>query len=241
MKKYIGIDGCRRGWVAAVLGDRLELIFSETLEEVRGLVVSSTLTLIDMPMGLKSEGQGERVCDVEARKFLKRRKMSIFPVPCRQAVYTDSYRKANEVNREVLGKGLSKQSYNLFPKIREVDSFITKDSEILKRIIEGHPEISFGRTSGMEMEHNKRSLEGFQERLEAIEKFLPGAAFTVESFMKKTQEICGSKRRYLGCHNPGYCCFNSRGGLSHSSRGTSSRLPWDSHENLHSKDREVVT
>lgn len=185
MKKYIGIDGCRRGWVAAVLGDRLELIFSETLEEVRGLVVSSTLTLIDMPMGLKSEGQGERVCDVEARKFLKRRKMSIFPVPCRQAVYTDSYRKANEVNREVLGKGLSKQSYNLFPKIREVDSFITKDSEILKRIIEGHPEISFGRTSGMEMEHNKRSLEGFQERLEAIEKFLPGAAFTVESFMKK--------------------------------------------------------
>ncbi len=120
MKKYAGIDGCRGGWVAAVLGDRLELIFSETLEEMRELVTSSTLTLIDMPMGLKSEGEGERVYDVEARKFLKRRKMSIFPVPCRQAVYSESYSNANEINRKILGKGLSKQSYNLFSKIREV-------------------------------------------------------------------------------------------------------------------------
>ncbi|GLI57413.1 hypothetical protein PM10SUCC1_29270 [Propionigenium maris DSM 9537] len=185
MKEYIGIDDCRGGWVAAVLGDRLELIFSETLEEMRDLVASSTLTLIDMPMGLKSEGDGERVCDVEARKFLKRRKMSIFPVPCRQAVYSENYREANKVNREILGKGLSKQSYNLFPKIREVDNFITKDSEILENIIEGHPEISFARLRGEEMKHNKRSIEGFQERMEVIEKFFPGADSTVEIFMEK--------------------------------------------------------
>ncbi len=182
---YAGIDGCRGGWVAALLKDRLELIFSETLEGLRELVASSALTLIDMPMGLKSEGEGERRCDVEARRFLKRRKMSIFPVPCRQAVYSESYKGANEINREILGKGLSKQSYNLFPKIREVDRFITRDMKILENIIEGHPEISFARIGGGEMEFNKRSQEGFQERMEAIQKLLPGAPSIVEEFMKK--------------------------------------------------------
>ncbi len=185
MKKYVGIDGCRGGWVAAVLGDRLELIFSESLEEIRELVTSSSLTLIDMPMGLKSEGEGERVCDVEARKFLNRRKMSIFPVPCRQAVYSESYSNANEINRKILGKGLSKQSYNLFSKIREVDRFITRDRDILENIIEGHPEISFGRVAGEEMGYNKRSQEGFQERMEVLKKFLPGVVATVETFMGK--------------------------------------------------------
>lgn len=182
---YVGIDGCRGGWVAAILKDRLELIFSETLEELREAVASSALTLIDMPMGLKSEGEGERRCDVEARRFLKRRKMSIFPVPCRQSVYSESYREANEINREILGRGLSKQSYNLFPKIREVDRFITRDMKILENIVEGHPEISFARIGGGEMKFNKRSQEGFQERMEVIQKLLPGIASTVEEFMKK--------------------------------------------------------
>lgn len=185
MKTYVGIDGCRGGWVAALLKEKLELIFSETLEELREVVASSDLTLIDMPMGLKSEGEGERVCDVEARKFLKRRKMSIFPVPCRQAVYSKSYSEANEINKKILGKGLSKQSYNLFPKIREVDTFITKDSEVLENILEGHPEISFARLGGGEMEYNKRSLEGFQERMEVLQSFLPGVDSTVEELMVK--------------------------------------------------------
>lgn len=182
---FIGIDGCPGGWVAAVLKDRLELVFFETLEEMREEIGHSTLTLIDMPMGLKSQGEGERRCDIEARKFLKRRKMSIFPVPCRQAVYSGSYIEANEVNRRVLGKGLSKQSYNLFPKIIEVDKLISRDRDILRRIAEGHPEISFARIKGEEMAHNKRSEEGFRERLRVIEDLLPGTTSSVESFLSR--------------------------------------------------------
>ena len=183
MEYFIGIDGCPGGWVAAILRDSLELIFSETLEEIREKIGGSTLTLIDMPMGLKSQGEGERRCDVEARKFLKRRKMSIFPVPCRQAVYSNTYAEANEVNRKILGKGLSKQSFNLFPKIREVDQFLCRDRDILKGIREGHPEISFARLGGGEMGHNKRSQEGFQERIAVIEELLPGSTSSVESFL----------------------------------------------------------
>ena len=184
-KHFIGIDGCPGGWVAAIIGDRLKLIFSETLEELREEITASALTLIDMPMGLKSQGESERRCDVEARKFLKKRKMSIFPVPCRQAVYSSSYAEANQVNRGVQGKGLSKQSYNLFPKIREVDKFISRDIDILNRIIEGHPEISFARIDGGEMSHNKRTQEGFQDRMVVIENLLPGAASSVENFLNR--------------------------------------------------------
>lgn len=186
MKDYfIGIDGCRGGWVAAILEDDLKLIFSQTLEELREEIISSSITLIDMPMGLKSQGVGERICDIEARKFLKKRKMSIFPVPCRQAVYSSSYIEANETNRRILGKGLSKQSYNLFSKIMEIDTLLSQDKTILKSIHEGHPEISFARIGGGEMLHNKKTVEGFQERLAVIEEFLPVAGAAVETFMKR--------------------------------------------------------
>jgi len=179
---FLGIDGCRGGWVVAALDAALSLFFFLTLEEAREKIKDSEFTLIDMPMGLKSEGKGERKCDVEARKFLKKRKMSIFPMASRQAVYSSNYEEANKVNREILGKGLSKQSYNLFPKIREVDSFIEKNTLILNRICEGHPELSFARLNRSEMVYSKKTQEGYDERLTLIKRSIPHAEEVISHF-----------------------------------------------------------
>lgn len=179
---FLGIDGCRGGWVAAALDTALTLFFFSTLEEAREKIKNSEFTLIDMPMGLKSVGKEERRCDVEARKFLKKKKMSIFPMASRQAVYTHSYEEANIVNREILGKGLSKQSYNLFPKIREVDFFIEKNPLILNSICEGHPELSFARLSGSEMVYSKKTQEGYDERLTLIKRYIPHAEEAISHF-----------------------------------------------------------
>ena len=179
----IGIDGCRGGWVAAVLGDGLSLRYARSLEEVRDLIQGADMVLIDMPMGIPSDGTSDRTCDREARRYLKKRKMSIFPIPSRQAVYSDSYEEALALNREVTGKGLSKQAYNLFPKIREVDSFTRKDLSLLSKIYEGHPELSFTRIRGRDMDHSKKKPEGVEERLLVLESHLSGVRALVDEFL----------------------------------------------------------
>ena len=69
---------------------------------------------VDMPIGLPDwERQLERL----ARKCLSVRPGSIFSVPCRQAVYSTSYESACDINAEITGKKLSKQSWYLCDKI----------------------------------------------------------------------------------------------------------------------------
>lgn len=85
------------------------------------------LILIDIPIGLKNGVHGERLSDLGARRILKARKSSIFPIPCREAVYVGSYTKACEVNEKITGKRISKQAWNIVPKIRDVDSFLVEN------------------------------------------------------------------------------------------------------------------
>lgn len=179
----LGIDGCRGGWVAAILGEKLSIKYFKTLEEMRELIENSDFTLIDMPMGLPSDGTSDRLCDKEARTYLKKRKMSIFPIPSRQAIYSNSYEESSFINKRVTGKGLSKQAYNLFPKIKEVDTFIRKDTSILSKICEGHPELSFARIYGKDMTYSKKTIEGIEERFLLLETFLSSVRRVVEEFL----------------------------------------------------------
>ena len=84
---------------------------------------ANPLILIDIPIGLKTGGSGERLSDLGARSILKARKSSIFPVPCREAIYAKTYKEACEVNERLTGKRISKQAWNIVPKIRDVDGF----------------------------------------------------------------------------------------------------------------------
>jgi predicted RNase H-like nuclease len=151
--RVAGVDGCRGGWVVATDGD---VFVAPTIDEVLALDVA--VIAIDMPIGLPEAGQ--RACDVAARKLLGPRRSSVFATPVRATLAATSYAEALALHRGADGRGLSKQAYNLLPKIRELDANAAD-----ARLHESHPELAFARLLGHPAEHPKRSPAGRAERL----------------------------------------------------------------------------
>lgn len=171
MEKISGVDGCRGGWLAFHFDGES---WSENLfEEFNQLYSTSdaNLILIDIPIGIRTTESLERLCDLESREILNKRKSSIFPAPSRVAIGCNDYRRASQKNKEATGRGLSKQSFHIIPKIKEVDDFIqsTNYNPIKKRIREVHPEVCFWGLNGCsEMNYKKKSALGICERMQVL-------------------------------------------------------------------------
>ena len=135
---YIGVDGCRGGWITCVL-DHGELRFErfDSIEELISRYPEFDAFLIDMAVGLQSRADQLRPDDL-ARKELGQKSSSIFPIPCRQAVYSDTEEEQKQANIRILGKSLSKQTVHIIPKIRELDIFLHHHPEYKNRIMESH-------------------------------------------------------------------------------------------------------
>ena len=93
---FVGVDGCRAGWLAIALETEGSWQVN-TFPDVSSLWDhhrDASLILIDIPIGLKAEGRTERRCDPVARKLIGPRRSSLFPAPCREAIYARSYQEA---------------------------------------------------------------------------------------------------------------------------------------------------
>ena len=181
-KGYVGVDGCRGGWVAARLTDHMPPVI-DVFEDLRSLWEAhgdAELILIDMPIGLPSEGVEERRCDVAARRLIGPRSASVFRVPCRQALRASSYEAACEINEAHTGKRLSKQIWNIMPSIRALDDLLREIPEARGVIRESHPEVIFRALAGEPMRRNKHHDEGFTDRLAVLEMLVPGAVALVD-------------------------------------------------------------
>ena len=123
----MGIDGCRSGWVMAFRIDgEIQFETSVDLPSLNGVLTLDASVMIDMPIGLLREG-GTRHCDALARAQLRPyRSSSVFGVPAREVARCTDYAEANALSRTLSGKGLSKQSFYLFPKIRELDRWLAQ-------------------------------------------------------------------------------------------------------------------
>ena len=126
MKNILGIDGSKSGWVGVKQSSKqegtLEILFKNKLIDF--LSPDIDLIIIDMPVGLdKNIQQGGRLVDKEARKRLLKRKSSIFNAPIRDVLKAKSYNEANTISKNK-GLGISKQSWNLIPKINELDQIL---------------------------------------------------------------------------------------------------------------------
>ncbi|MFW0715008.1 DUF429 domain-containing protein [Pedobacter sp. N23S346] len=172
--KAVGIDGCKYGWIAACHEDGTIEIF-QTIAEVWDHFGSDCDFLIDMPIGLPSAKIPQRTCEQEARATLpKGRKSSLFPVPCREAFAAETYQEANEMNRRILGKGLTKQTWFIMPKIKELDHLLIRNDQAKLKFKESHPEIAFQfLNAGKPLLTNKKTNEGIQERLQILQKHHP--------------------------------------------------------------------
>lgn len=114
-----------------------------------------------------------RRCDIQGRSLLGKRRNTLFLVPCRAAVYAPDFAAANAENRRFMGRGLSIQVWNLCPKIREADRFLQR-YECADVFLESHPELCFARYAGQPLDSKKKTARGFEERLEILEKAVPG-------------------------------------------------------------------
>jgi len=195
-KVFVGVDGCRAGWFAVFLAAEnyqacewetgLFSGFSSLVEFVKeNFGQAEPLILIDIPIGLKNGGSGERLSDIKARKVLKARKSSIFPVPCREAIYAESYEKACEINKQLTGKSISKQAWNITPGIRDVDTFLVKNELFRGKVKETAPEVCFQAFTGSPMRYSKKNPEGFSERLQALKNIFQAADKIVNSALSR--------------------------------------------------------
>ena len=167
--KIYGIDGCRAGWVIAQgrLDDGVPNFFvlADLKEFFREVHNDGSIVAIDIPIGLSEDSARE--CDRLARKVLSpRRSSSVYPVPCRSAIRAETYEEACELNFRARGRRMSKQSFNIIPKIREVDGLMSP--QVQDQVFETHPEVLFALLSGSAMQHNKKKPEGERERLRLL-------------------------------------------------------------------------
>lgn len=151
-----GVDGCPGGWVVAFVarpqaGEAVRLRVVRTFAEIVAAPEAPAVIAIDMPIGLPDRvGPGGRVAETLVRPRLGARQSSVFSVPSRTAVYAVDYGAAcaaalasSEPPRKV-----SRQLFNLVPKIREVDAALVGDPALAARVFETHPELAFWQMNG---------------------------------------------------------------------------------------------
>ena len=149
-----GVDGCRGGWIAAFVrtkGGDVRVRVVPRFADVLSGPEAPALVAVDMPIGLPERtGAGGRAAENAVRPLLGVRQSSVFSVPARAAIYAGGYGGAcacalatSDPPRKV-----SKQLFNIAPKIREVDELLRADSGAASRVFEVHPELAFWRLNG---------------------------------------------------------------------------------------------
>jgi predicted RNase H-like nuclease len=182
----VGVDGCRGGWLAVRLsrdGNSDCHIFPD-MASLWAAHRQAALILVDIPIGLP-EYANDRVCDKAARKVLGLRRASVFPVPCRAAVYAPDYDAAITINETITGKRIFRATWNLMPRMRQVDEILQADSRARGVIREGHPEVLFwGLNKSRPLAFYKKEAAGEAERLEVLQRVY-GQAKALFSKLKK--------------------------------------------------------
>ena len=144
---------------------RRKLSIMNKLSQLSENFSNDSIIIIDIPIGLELTSPN-RICDIEARKFLGTRSSTIFSPPCLEAIFCQNYNQAKAINLTNTGKSISKQSWFLSKKILEAREFSEK-SFTLK---EGHPECSFAEFEGKPLTDKKKSTRGLFKRVHILEQ-----------------------------------------------------------------------
>ncbi len=155
-----GVDACKGGWVAVVLGAGgfRHAVVASGFERLVAALDDASVIAVDIPIGLPSDRP--RAADAAARAFVGPRRSSVFTTPPRAALQAPNYPMARSAAQRDFGRGLSTQSYALAPKILEVDRVAARDS----RIVEVHPEVSFRAIAGAPLDQPKKTWNGQMAR-----------------------------------------------------------------------------
>src|SRR5690606_14271786 len=142
--RVAGVDGCRGGWLVVTAGveagSPASIELAPRIEPVIRRVERGELAVVavDMPMGLPDSGR--RSSDAEARGRLGARASTIFPTPPRAVLAARDWADALRLCRLATGRGISKQAFNLVPRIAELDAALSPSRQAA--VVEAHPELS---------------------------------------------------------------------------------------------------
>lgn len=151
---FAGVDGCPAGWAAVFIhagrdGARVRVV--PRFADVFAAPEAPAVVVVDMPIGLPERaGPGGRAAENAVRKLLGARQSSVFSVPSRTAIYANDYREACRLALASSDppRKVSKQLFNIAPKIREVDEWLRANPAHMSRVFEVHPEVAFWRFNG---------------------------------------------------------------------------------------------
>jgi predicted RNase H-like nuclease len=149
-----GVDGCRAGWIAALVRPSGDEVLFRVVPRFSDLVATPenpAIIAVDIPIGLPERtGHGGRSAENAIRSLLGARQSSVFSVPSRAALEAVDYRRACEVALATSDppRKISKQLFMIAPKIREVDECLRADASLAARVHEVHPELAFWRFNG---------------------------------------------------------------------------------------------
>lgn len=164
-------------------------------------VTRNKLSLIDMPVGLVGAGQltnGQLSPQLAmhresaARRLLRERVVnggryvaSVFSTPVQEAVYAERYEAASKLNMDALGKAISKQTWNLVYRIKQVQAVIRMVPGSIGTLLEAHPETVFRLLHAnsdvcTDRLTSKRTQQGIDQRLRLLDASLPGAQAVFE-------------------------------------------------------------
>lgn len=178
IKTSIGLDGCKRGWIGVYRNIHTQQLETHIFERIE-LVNPSQFNCIaiDIPIGLPD--LGSRDCDIEARRILRSRRSCVFPAPIRPVMVAKTYEAACEIRFRLDGKKISKQTFNIMPKILEVDNLLQNNRALRKCIFEVHPEVSFCiMNGGIPLQHKKKRSAGKHERIRLVDGCFGARSFT---------------------------------------------------------------
>ncbi|MEO2176747.1 MAG: DUF429 domain-containing protein [bacterium] len=170
--KFVGVDGCRAGWFATWRCDEcyghglyrdLASLWNEHSNAQR--------ILVDIPIGLTNDIP--RRVEPVMRSLLGRKSSSVFPVPCKAAVYAEDYVQACEENLAHYGKKISRQAWNICRKIMEMDRFLKAFPHAVSIVGESHPELTFSMFAGTVLNTSKKKPAGIRQRLETLSRYRP--------------------------------------------------------------------
>jgi predicted RNase H-like nuclease len=190
MALIAGVDGCKIGWLCMLKNTESGYLKSHVFRSIVDLLhrhPSLLIISIDIPIGLTDSGA--RQCDIIARKLLGQpRGCSVFPAPIRPSLKAKSWEEANELSRSIDNKGITKQSWGIYPKIIEVDTTLYENQQLRKIFKEVHPELSFMEWNrGAPIIQPKRKKIGKLIRSALVDRYFGSGAFQLvrREYLKK--------------------------------------------------------
>jgi len=169
--RFIGIDGSKGAWFAAVLDSTgIGFLREKRLRVLLWPFRQSDIALIDIPIGLPESRGGFRECDRLARERLGPRRRSVFLPLVRPALTAaGDPREVMRLHHEIAGKGIPIQCANIASYMRDADETLRTLSEDAVRPRECHPELAFwSLADARPMQYAKRTKLGIEERLQVL-------------------------------------------------------------------------